>query len=60
MDKHRYVVYYVYLKLALENRLKLKKIHYGIKFRQGNWLQKYIDLNNDMKKKATNNFDKQF
>jgi len=37
-DKNRYVVHYTYLKRALENGLRLQKIHRGISFTQKPWL----------------------
>ena len=40
------------LKQALNHELVLKKVYRVIKFNQNNWLNLYIDMNTDLKKKA--------
>ncbi|XP_065664811.1 uncharacterized protein LOC136086441 [Hydra vulgaris] len=40
--------------------MKLTKIHRGIKFEESAWLSKYINLNTDLRTKATNDFEKDF
>ena len=57
-DKTEYVSYIRNLKQALNHRLILKKVHRVIKFNQKAWLKPYIDMNTKLRKKETNNFQK--
>ena len=59
-DKNNYVVHIGLLKYALKHGLKLKEVHRVIQFNQGAWLKEYIDMNTDLRKKAKNNFEKDF
>ena len=59
-DKKKYVVYISILKQALNNGLKLKKVHRLIKFNQEAWLKKYVDINTELRKKASDDFEKDF
>ena len=58
-DKQRYSIHIrnliLYHKLGCEF-----KIHEAISFNQSNWLKNYIDLNTDLRKKAKNEFEKDF
>ena len=59
-DKTKYVIHHETLKLYLSLGLKLTKIHRGITFTECAWLKPYIDLNTDLRAKATNDFEKDF
>ena len=38
----------------------MKKVHRMIEFNQYGWLKPYIDMNNDLRKKAKTDFEKDF
>ena len=59
-DKKNYIVHINVLKQALDHELKLKKVHRIIEFEQEAWLKEYIDVNTELRKKATNDFEKDF
>ena len=59
-DKKKYVVHISILKQALNHGLKLKKVHRVIEFNQEAWLKKYIDMNTEIRKKVSNDFEKDF
>ena len=59
-DKKNYVVHINVLKQALDHRLKLRKVHRVIKFDQEAWLKEYVGVNTELRKKATNDFEKDF
>ena len=59
-DKTKYVIHHENLKLYLSLGLKLTKIHRGITFEESAWLKPYIDLNTNLRAKATNDFEKDF
>ena len=48
------------LKLYVRLGMRLTKIHRAISFTQSRWLKPYIDFNTDQRKKATNDFEKDF
>ena len=59
-DKENYVVYIRALKQALMNGLKLKKVHKEFQFNQEACLKPYIEMNAELRKKAKNDFEKDF
>ena len=59
-DKNNYIVHINVLKQALDHGLKLGKVHRVIEFEQEAWLKEYIDVNTELRKKATNDFEKDF
>ena len=59
-NKQKYVVHYRNLKLYLNCGLKLTRIHRILQFNQSPWMRSYINFNTEMRKKATNSFEKDF
>ena len=59
-DKKNYVVHINVLKQALDHGLKLREVHRVIEFDQEAWLKEYIDVNTELRKKATNDFQNDF
>ena len=59
-DKNNYIVHINLLKQALDHGLKLRKVHRVMEFEQEAWLKEYIDVNTELRKKATNDFEKDF
>ena len=59
-DKKNYVVHINVLKQALDHGLKLKKIHRVTELDQEAWLKEYIDVNTELRKRASNDFEKDF
>ena len=57
-DKKDYVVNVS--KQALDHGLKLINVHQVIEFDQEAWLKEYINFNTELRKKATNDFEKDF
>ena len=59
-NKTNYVADYRNLQLYLSLRMKLTKIHRLLKFKQFDWMKKYIDFNTKKRMNATNDFEKDF
>lgn len=59
-DKKNYVIHYKMLKSVLRHGLILRKIHRVMKFNQSQWLKPYVDLNTELRTRATNEFEKEF
>ena len=59
-DKQKYVIHIRALKQTLNHGLKLKEVHRIIQFKQKAWFKPYIDMNTELRKKAQNEFEKNF
>ena len=59
-DKKNYICHYRVLQQALENGLELVNVNRVISFRQSRWLESYILMNTELRKKAKTQFDQDF
>ncbi len=59
-DKTKYVIHHENLKLYLRLGMRLAKIHRGITFVEEDFMKPYIDLNTELRAKATTDFEKDF
>ena len=55
-DKSEYVIHIKNLKQALNHRLVLKRVHRVTEVNQNSWLNPYIDMNINLRKKVKNDF----
>ena len=59
-DKKDYVVHYRNLQFYLKQGMKLKRVHRVLEFEQECWMEPYIRMNTEFRKKAKNDFEKNF
>ena len=59
-NKTNYVVHYRNLQLYLSLGMKLTKTHRTLKFKQSDWMKKYIHFNTEKRTKAASSFEKDF
>ena len=59
-DKRTYVVHIKYLNQALKHVLKMKKVHWAIKFEQRRWMKPGIILNTKLRTAGKSEFEKDF
>ena len=57
-NKERYVIHYRNLQLYLSLSMRLTKIYRALRFRQSPWIEHYIRMNTEFRKKATSDFDR--
>ena len=60
MDKTKYVLHYRNLQLYLSLGMKLKKIHRILEFNEAPWIEPYIRMNTEFRKKSRSAFEKDF
>ena len=58
--RKNYVIHYKTLRQCLELGMKITAVHRGISFHQSPWMEPYIRKNTDLRKSATNSFEKDF
>ena len=56
--KTRYVLHYRNLQLYLLLGMRLIKIHHALRFEQSPWMEPYIKMNTELRKKAASSFEK--
>ena len=58
--KTKYIVQYRDRQLYLSLGMKLNKIRKGLRFKQSDWMEKYVDFNTEKRTIAANSFEKNF
>ena len=59
-DKNNYIVHIKNLRFYLEQGMELVSIERAVQFSQKAWLKDWIDLNTNFRKKASNDFEKDY
>ena len=59
-DKNNYVVHNRNLQFYLQQGMKLKRVHRVLEFDQECWMEPYIRMNTEFRKKAKSDFEKNF
>ena len=59
-DNKNYVIHIRTLNQALKHGLVLEKVYQLIEFNKSAWLKLYMDFNTELRKKAKNDFEKDF
>ena len=57
-NKDRYVLYYRNLQLYMSLCMRLTKVHRALRFDQSPWMESYIQMNTELRKKAASGFEK--
>ena len=57
-NKDRYVLHYRNLQLYLSLGLRLTAVHRVLRFDQSPWMEPYIRMNTELRKRATSDFEK--
>ncbi|XP_024867540.1 uncharacterized protein LOC112451868 [Temnothorax curvispinosus] len=58
-DKSRYVLHYRNLQQCVKHGLRVTKIHRALRFAQSPWLRGYIELNTELRTRASNDFERE-
>ena len=58
--RKNYVVHYLTLRQCLEFGMRITAVHRGISFEQSSWMESYIRKNTELRKTASNSFEKDF
>ena len=59
-DKNNYVVHYRNLQFYLKKGMKLKRVHRVLEFEQECWMEPYIRMSTEFRKKSKSDFEKNF
>ena len=58
LSKKDYVIHYRNLQLYISLGMKVTKVHKILKFKQSDWLKKFVDFNTEKRKNAINSFER--